>query len=1177
MLKSRRNYAMPAVVFLWTAAILTAQPPTPAPDFSLSDINGETVTLDGLRGQNVLLLFGSTTCPHCESAFGMLDDFSRSIGDEIRVFFIAARQNAPQVGDFFAGRLPSFEILPDQTGSVSRLYGIKRIPTCVFIDNQGLIQYVGRSDKDMFWRLLSGERLIYPDTPPPDLKASDRFAHWADPDSGQTRRFIVELDEGPSVSKRLSRAAVQSRRAQFQKAANAIGGRIIHNYGVWANKLVVEISPDRAEKLKQLPRFKSFKQDRRVYALLEDSAYQVRADYAWDNAITGQGVKVCVVDTGIDYTHPDLLNKVVAQINVTDPFSDAMDDHGHGTHCAGIIASEGPVYRGVSHDVALMGAKVLDYTGAGYASDVAIGIGWCVEQGADVISLSLGEGLFTGTCDDDIMAQAVNHAVDPCGVVVVCASGNDGNPNAMVAPACASRAIAVGAVDKADNIASYSDGGPELDLVAPGADMLGGENYPEIVSTFSTLVANNPLYCMYLLAGECYDNYFIVDGSRYIRAAGTSMATPHVAGAAALLLEENPNLTPAQIKDVLEQNADDLGPASWDNVYGWGRVNIQKALENIPPALAELEVAITEPNSTDTFAVNEPFELGTTIDCFGGDGCGQVLVYAQFCEGFDCNDFVDIDDITALSTLDNNPNEIGVLSGYTLETDVNVIFDAETVLDISEQTYTKSVNPPSSLVGSTLPAQYNTGDLEPQDGLGAMGEDFQAHYEFEIPSGEVKSLKVRMENYLVMHFDYPPFAGWYVYTSNADGNNLRLVGDYIPSEGGGGETPPPDCWFITDDPTVLADISPGTTNYIKLVSHDVGDNDWLTFNDIEVIIEYEIDPNNDEVYQHYVKFDLNDIDPSQELSAARLKINVTQSAPDALAELYLVDNSLLPTSSAQLLHEANAPSYSGLTNPIKSFSCENTGAVSVNVRVAVDEAIAAGQNTIAFKIAELNNDQLVAIDANNSLKPPTLTISQDSNNGPRPLVYDTLIVKDVTDDTYAKYDSPASAAIGAPFDSEYNSGDLEPNDGIGPGEGDIEKLYEFQIPAGVVTNLKVRMENYLVVHGDNYPPFAGWYVHTSNAGGASLHPVGDCIPSEGGGGTPQPPDCWFISDDPNVLADLNPGGVSYIKLASHDIDTYDLLSFNDIEVIVEYQIDPDNDNINRYYLKYEVSNIAPDA
>jgi serine protease AprX len=1166
-----------------------AGPLDSARGFSLINVDPATVSIGDLRGKNTLLLFATTSCPHCDAALPTLESLTETAGDDLNVFFVAVRENIEEVADYFGDEDPPYQILVDETGIISARYGIRRVPTCVFIDEQGLVQYAGPPNEQIIWRLLSGERPIYAEASENDLHASELLAQRRDGASPPTNRFIVELDEEPKASKKLTKAALQARRAQYRRATEGIGGRIIHDYGVWENKIVIQMPPDKLARLKELPRFKSFKEDRRVYALLEDSVYQIKADYAWDNAITGQGVKVCVVDTGIDYTHPDLLNKVIAQYNFTNYTSDAMDDHGHGTHCAGIIASEGLVYRGVSHDVALMGAKVLDSAGAGYASDVALGINWCVEQGADVISLSLGEGLYSGTCDDEEMAQTVNRAVDPCGVIVVCAAGNDGDPCAMVAPACASKAIAVGAVDKLDNIASYSDGGSELDLVAPGADMLGGLNYPEIVSTFSTLVANNPAYCFYLVAGQCFDNYFIVDGTRYIRAAGTSMATPHVAGAAALLLEENPHLTAVEVKAVLEENADDLGAPGWDNVYGWGRINVEKALNNIPLEFGELEVTITEPNATDTFMVGQQFTLTAAVDCFGGDGCGEVLVHAQSCEGIDCNDFTDINSATAISTMDDNPNELGILSGYTVETDVPVTFDAQTTLDISEELYTKSLDPVTSLVGSTLPAQYNTGDLEPNDGVGAIYENAEAHYEFQIPPGVIRTLKVRMENYLVIQFT-PPFAGWYVYTSDADGNDLHIVGDCIVPEGGGGETPPPDCWFISHDPNVLADLTAGGTNYIKLVSHDVDEFDWLTFNDIEVIIEYEIDPNNDEVYQYYVKFDLNDIDLADEVTAARLKINIAQGAENSTADVYLVDNTLLSTDPAQTLHEANDPCYSSLTNPIKSFSCENTGTVSLNVRVAVDEALAAGQDSIAFKIKEHNNDQLVTIDANNSENPPTLTISQkvlqpdgeppggqpDANNGPRPLVYDTAIVKDVNDDTYVRYDSPGSAVIGAPFDSEYSTGDLEPNDGIGAIGEDAEKLYPFEIPAGELRRLKVRMENYLVLNV-SYPPFVGWYVYTSNPDGDNLHLVGDCTPPEGGGGELPPPDCLFVSDDPNVLAGLNPGGTSYINLVSHDVDAFEFLTFNDIEVIAEYEVDPNNDNINRYYVKFDVSGLPPDA
>jgi hypothetical protein len=498
-----------------------------------------------------------------------------------------------------------------------------------------------------------------------------------------------------------------------------------------------------------------------------------------------------------------------------------------------------------------------------------------------------------------------------------------------------------------------------------------------------------------------------------------------------------------------------------------------------------------------------------------------------------------------------------------------------------------------------MQGQYNSGDLEPRDGIGAIGEDAQEHYSFELPAGAAKTLKVRLENHIVLHAVYPPFAGWYVYTSNTGGDNLHLVGDCIPAEGGGGETPSPDCWFISDDPNVLADLNPGGTSYIKLVSHDVEDDgiwqDWLTFNDIEAIVEYEPDPDNDEVYEYYVQFDLADVNAANELTAARLKISVAQGAPQAVAEVYVVDATLTAADPAQAIHEANDVNFPGLVNPIKTFSGEGTGTISLNVKTAVEEALAAGQSTVAFQISERDTDQLFAVGATGSENAPTLTISQkvlagsgrgpagqgsDPNNGPRALVYDSMVVRDVNDDTYVKYDSPVSAVIGAEFASEYSTGDLEEQDGIGAIGQDAQEHYEFAIPEGIVKTLKVRMENYIVSHWV-YPPYAGWYVYTSNADGDNLHLVGDCVPAEGGGGEAPSPDCWFVSDDADVLADLTAGGTNYIKLVSHDVDDdgfgQDWLTFNDIEVIVEYGIDPNKDNISRYYVKFDVSELPADS
>ncbi|MCF7957949.1 MAG: S8 family serine peptidase, partial [Phycisphaerae bacterium] len=750
-----------------------------APAFSLVTIQGEPIKINDDRDRNVLLFFGTSWCDNTKKAIPTLNKIHRDIPQtDLKVIFIAPHQHPEELLVFAKTNAITCSIVPDPTGIISTKYRVSRVPICLFIDAKGIVQYKGPLTTETIWQLMAGEKIVSP------TNAQNRFRQpqnkSTDPlkSKDKLRRVIVELDEPPTHAKHLAKKAIHKRQSQLTAHTRKIGGRIIHNYGKWKNKIVVEIDEDKLELLSSLPKFKSVKEDVKVRALLEDSVYQIKADYAWSNAITGAGILVGVIDTGIDTNHPDLQNVVVNQYDFFNDTSDVIDDNGHGTHVAGIIASQGLTYRGVSFDVGLLGAKVLNGSGEGYASDVIQGIQWCVDQGADVINLSLGEGLFTETCDQLEMAQAVNDAVD-AGVVVICASGNDGNPNQIVSPACASKAIAVGAVDKADGIASYSDGGVELDLVAPGGDTFGGTHFPEIASTFSTIVANDPYLCMYYVGEQCYDDYFLAEGNRYIRAVGTSMAAPHVAGAAALLLERNPSLTPQDIKSILQDNADDLGAPGWDNIYGWGRINIERALDNLPTQPSELNITITDPNAIRTVALGQEFPLNVQVNCLGGDGCGEVQVLAQYHPGSQGDDYLNISPTTDLSTTDQNPVTLGALSGYTFETEVPVVFDVHTTLDISDNITTKQTGMTTSPIGSTLLSDYHTGDLEPGDALGAISENVEQIYSFDIPNGMVKKMTVQMENYMVIHFD-DPLSQWQVYTANPAGDSLHFVADYTP-------------------------------------------------------------------------------------------------------------------------------------------------------------------------------------------------------------------------------------------------------------------------------------------------------------------------------------------------------------------------------------------------------------
>lgn len=285
------------------------------------------------------------------------------------------------------------------------------------------------------------------------------------------------------------------------------------------------------------------------------SAMRVRAPSVQARGYTGKGVRVAILDGGVDGAHPELAGRVAAEVAFTAEDGIPIS---HGTHVAGIVAGRGVKNlpgaaaenraRGVAPGAEILSAKVC--SGAGWCpeGDVVAGIEWAVAMGARVINLSLGFGRFAADCDDDFLASEVNWAVAR-GSIVTVATGNVGRNGAGVAsPACASKAVAVGAIDDKGGRPVWSGYGAPLDLVAPG-----------------TLVAS-PVSC----AG-CPHPW-------YSWRSGTSMAAPHAAGVAALLLEADPSLAPGDVANLLARSADDLGPPGRDMEFGFGLINAERAL-----------------------------------------------------------------------------------------------------------------------------------------------------------------------------------------------------------------------------------------------------------------------------------------------------------------------------------------------------------------------------------------------------------------------------------------------------------------------------------------------------------------------------------------------------------------------------------------------------------------------
>lgn len=273
---------------------------------------------------------------------------------------------------------------------------------------------------------------------------------------------------------------------------------------------------------------------------------------AWDVTMGDPSVVVAVVDTGIDLNHPDLRDRLVSGVSFVPGTAGPMDDNGHGTHVAGIIAATGNNGQGVvgvAPNCRLMPVKVLDTNGEGNTSDIVSGIVWAAEHGARVINLSLGGG-GGGKALESAVAYAQRK-----GCVVVAAMGNDGS-NLQAYPASYPGVIAVGSVDEGDTRSDFSNFGRWISVTAPG-----GEIYSTMPTYRTTLMDQDP--------GADIG---------YGTLSGTSMATPYVAGLVALICSANPRIAPAAVKNLLERTATDLQTPGYDSFTGYGRVDAARAL-----------------------------------------------------------------------------------------------------------------------------------------------------------------------------------------------------------------------------------------------------------------------------------------------------------------------------------------------------------------------------------------------------------------------------------------------------------------------------------------------------------------------------------------------------------------------------------------------------------------------
>lgn len=312
------------------------------------------------------------------------------------------------------------------------------------------------------------------------------------------------------------------------------------------NSLVDSVQPNQKVKTALTPNDPLFSNQRYLK--------QIRAEAAWD-VVTSAEMVIAIVDTGVDLTHPDLEDRLVPGFNLVKPGTDPMDDNGHGTNVAGVIASAADNDKGTAGllwQSRIMPVKALEADGNGDEDKLGEGIRYAVQHGAKIVVLSLGLNKYSS-----YMERVVQEA-ENAGVLLVAASGNEGN--VVKYPAAYDTVLAVGGVGSDNTVESKSNKGPELDLVAPWV-------------VFTTTL-----------------------GGGYDFRDGTSMAAPQAAGAAALAWTVRPELKPAEVRNLLRQTAQSIGGTGWTPDSGYGMLRVDRAVMEAP------KWDIYEPNNRQSAA-----------------------------------------------------------------------------------------------------------------------------------------------------------------------------------------------------------------------------------------------------------------------------------------------------------------------------------------------------------------------------------------------------------------------------------------------------------------------------------------------------------------------------------------------------------------------------------------------
>jgi thermitase len=372
-------------------------------------------------------------------------------------------------------------------------------------------------------------------------------------DEGEEVRVFVKLKDGGDVEgigpiKEIRKAILEDGKEDLKKD---IIDKTRHDFG---DVVSLEISENDVEALAKDDSVESIELVEKRGLFLAESVPLIGGDVVWnfkigDLNLTGQDQSVCILDTGIDYDHPDLLGSVIIGTDFVNDDNDSMDDHNHGTHVAGIVGAEGDV-KGVAPGANLISVKVCGSDGSCFDDDILAGINYCnnnsIALNISVISMSLGGGSYTDYCADDPLADGIDDAVAN-NISVVIASGNSGSSTSISGPACVESAFPVGSTDKADAMSSFTNRNSLLDIVAPGSSI-----YSNIINSHGTL-------------------------------SGTSMATPHVSGAVAVLNQYLDYFGIIKNSSEIESILDSSGKLIEDSSSGlnYSRIDLYQALKSL--------------------------------------------------------------------------------------------------------------------------------------------------------------------------------------------------------------------------------------------------------------------------------------------------------------------------------------------------------------------------------------------------------------------------------------------------------------------------------------------------------------------------------------------------------------------------------------------------------------------